>query len=114
VHQALAGRIRYYGGQSLRTYLHVSDCATWLLKILDDGSTLFPYDVSGDRQISVEKLAHLVASIFEVPIDKVDGEDRIDSYFPDTYASTHLGCEQTLTIEQSLRRVHAYLCNPYQ
>ena len=105
------GRVEYYGGDSVRTYLHVSDCAAWLLRVLQSGSPLIPYDVAGDTQITVAELAKIVADVFGVPLVKADGPARVDSYAPKIKRSIELGCSQTLSIEQSLRRVHAHLCH---
>ena len=112
VWQALQGKVEYYGGQSQRTYLHVSDCAAWVLRIIDAGFALTPYDVAGDRQITVEELAIMVANEFGAKLSKVPGPDRVDSYIPNISASNSIGCRQTISIEESLRKIHAYLRNP--
>ena len=113
VWQALHGKVEYYGGQSQRTYLHVQDCAAWVLRILDAGLPLTPYDVAGDTQITVEELAIMVAHEFGAKLSKVPGPDRIDSYVPNVATSNRLGCRQTISIEESLRRIHeSHLRNP--
>lgn len=112
VWQALQGKVEYYGGESLRTYLHVQDCAAWVLRILSNGKALIPYEIAGDTQISVEELAIMVAHEFGAKLSNIPGPKRIDSYLPDIFSSYHLGCRQTITIEESLRRIHAHLRNP--
>lgn len=106
VSQALNGKIEYYGGDSTRTYLDVSDCADWLLKILDEGTSLYPYDVAGNTQIRIEDLAKAIGQKFAVPIVKIDGPDRVDSYSPRLEAAHSLGLAQTITLEQSIERIH--------
>ena len=111
VWQALQGKIEYYGGQSKRTYLHVSDCAAWILRILTQGMPLLPYDVAGDTQITIEELAFKVANEFGCKVSKVGGPDRIDSYLPNVTESYQLGCRQTISIEESLRRIRRIHAN---
>lgn len=111
VWQALQGKVEYYGGQSKRTYLHVSDCAAWILRILTQGMPLLPYDVAGDTQITIEELAFKVANEFGCKVSKVGGPDRIDSYLPNVTESYQLGCRQTISIEESLRRIRRIHAN---
>lgn len=109
VHQALNGKIEYYGGDSTRAYLDVSDCADWLLKILDQGTNLYHYDVAGDTQIRIEDLAIAIGKKFAVPIAKINGLERVDSYYPNLDAAHGLGLKQTITLDQSLERIYADL-----
>lgn len=97
-------RVRYYGGASVRTYLDVSDCAAWLLHILDKGAPFDPIDVAGVNGIKISALAELVGEVFGVPVIKTEGPERADSYFPEV----PYYWDQTLTLTQSLERIHAY------
>ena len=92
-------RVRYYGGESVRTYLDVKDCAAYLLKILDDAPPFKPVDVAGYDPIRIDELAHLVAKVFDVPCVKIEGPERVDHYLPDT------AVHQTLTLTKSLERI---------
>ncbi len=115
VRKALAGKIEYYGGKSTRTYLHVSDCADWLLTVLEKGTSLYPYDIAGDKQITIGELAQTIGAKFGVPVEKVSGPDRVDTYYPSLDAAYSLGCRQTMTLEQSIEDIHekfAHLCHP--
>lgn len=114
ISQALGGKIEYYGGNSTRTYLDVSDCADWLLKILDQGTNLYPYDVAGDTQYRIEDLAKMIGKKFAVSIAKIDGPDRVDSYEPNLDAAHGLGLKQTITLEQSLDKIYDHFCYPNQ
>ena len=111
IYQALKGKIEYYGGNSERTYLDVSDCAEWVIKILDQGTNLYPYDVAGENQIRIEDLAFSIGKKFGVPVEKIQGPDRIDSYAPNLSAAYGLGLTQKITLEQSLDKIHAHFCN---
>ena len=99
------GRVRFYGGDSRRTYLHVEECARWLLAVLDRGRALTPIDVAGSAQISIFSLAHLVGLVFGVPVEHIDGPTRVDMYLPDLGAAHQLGLEQTITIRKSLEMI---------
>lgn len=104
------GKVSIYGsGTSQRSYLHVSDCAKWILKILDDGDFNFTYDVAGNESVSIAWLAMEISRIWGVPIMDIDGQDRCDRYEPDLTLALDIGCEQSLTLQQSLERIHAHL-----
>ena len=117
IHGALQGEVKYYQSPSVRSYLHVDDCAQWLLTILDHGQTHHPYDVGATRAISVSDLAHLVAKIFEVPIVEIPYQDRqfnAEVYLPDASDTKYqLGVRETITLEQSLARIRDHLCHSY-
>ena len=112
VRKALEGKIEYYGGDSTRTYLDISDCAEWLLKILDNGTNLYPYDIADNEQIRIKNLARMIGQKFNVPVVKKHDPDRIDTYSPNLDAAYSLGCRQTMTLEQSIEKIHAHFCNP--
>jgi nucleoside-diphosphate-sugar epimerase len=101
-------RVRYYGGDSVRTYLDVSDCARYLLRILDDCVSLAPVDVAGEEPITMELLAKLVAAIFGVPCQKIEGPDRSDVYLSDVLPALSIGLSPTITLTQSLERIRDY------
>ncbi len=100
--------VRYYGGTSVRTYIDISDCVRWLLKILDDGPALIPVDVAGDTPILIEDLAKLVGDVFDVPAIKIKGPDRSDSYIPDLTQAETLGLKYTLNLRQSLEVIREH------
>lgn len=110
------GKVSIYGsGTSQRCYLHVSDCVHWLLKILDDGEAGIPYDVAGNESVSITWLAMEISRIWGVPIVDIEGPERSDRYTPNLDNAIELGCEQTLTLQQSLERIHdAHLRHPHQ
>lgn len=109
------GKISIYGsGTSQRSYLHVSDCARWILNILDNGFSGSPYDVAGNESVSITWLAMEISRIWGVPIVDIDGPDRSDRYEPDLMLALDIGCKQTLTLRQSLENIHAHLRNPHQ
>ncbi len=102
------GVIKYWGGTSVRTYIDITDCARWLLKILDDGPALKPVDVAGDKTILIADLAQLVGDVFKVPVVKVAGPDRSDAYIPDLTAAIELGLKYTLNLRQSLEVIREH------
>ena len=99
VGMALKGEVRYYGGQSVRTYLDVTDCAKVLIEMLDKWPALHERDVAGSTMIKMFELANLVADVFRVPCLKIEGPDREDMYLPMS------SVPQTLTLTQSLERI---------
>lgn len=105
VGHALRGKIQFYGGTSVRTYIDVSDCARWILSILERASALTPIDVAGDDPIHIGALAQLTGMVFGVPVSRIDGPDRSDTYLPDLIAAKQLGFSYTLSLTQSLERI---------
>lgn len=111
VYQAITDKVvRYYGGTSERSYLHVEDAARWILEILTKGSHGRVYDVAGEHCMPVYLLAYLTAEVFNVPCEKVEGPNRKDSYIPDLTAAKNLGLAQTISVKQSLERIRNHLC----
>lgn len=106
--QALKGEVRVYAGMSVRTYLHVEDCAKWLLRILENGQADFPYDVAGNEPVTILGLAKKVSLEFGVPLKHIDGPAREDIYLPDTAGHGVLGLTQTISLDESLRRLKDY------
>ena len=116
VHGALqGGEVKYYESSSIRSYLHVDDCAQWLLTILDHGGNNYPYDVGATRSVSVSELAHIVSRVFKVPLKEIPYEERefnAEIYLPDAVdTKSKLGVRETITLEQSLARIRHHLCD---
>lgn len=117
VRQALMdGKVTVTGGHNaIRSYLHIEDCARWLLRILDAGDGLHPYQVGGGEALTVAALADLVGEVFGVPVEhKPAKAASSDHYVPNTTDSQAIGCKQTITLRQSLERIRdkASLRNP--
>lgn len=47
-------------GTPQRAYLYTADLMIWLLKILLDGKSCYPYNVGSDEAINLESLAHMI------------------------------------------------------
>lgn len=108
VHQAIHDKkVRYFSGTSERSYLHVEDASRWLLTILGCGKIRETYDVAGERAIPIYLLAYLVAEVFNVPCEKIEGPTRVDTYVPNLGPAKSLGLSQTISLKQSLERIRA-------
>lgn len=111
VHQALNdGCVRYYGGTSVRAYLHVEDCARWLLRVLECGAPR-PVDVAGNEPMEIGYVANRVAESFGVPCERIDGPDREDIYLPDLRLAGSLGLRQEISFTDALERLRAHFCH---
>ncbi len=109
--QALQGRVKVYGGTSVRSYIHVEDCVRWLLAILIHGS-FAPYDVAGNEPVTILGLAKKISVAFGVPLERIDGPDREDIYLPDTGPSAALDLKQTITLNEAIWRIKDYYIHP--
>lgn len=48
-------------GTPQRAYLYTADLMIWLLKILTEGKSCYPYNVGSDEAINLESLAHMIS-----------------------------------------------------
>ncbi len=113
VRDALAGGpVRVAGdGTPYRSYLHGSDLAAWLWTLLASGASAHPYNVGSERAVSIGELAGIVARELgvaagvEIACAPVPG--RVAArYVPSTRrARDELGLRETVTLEQSIRRM---------
>lgn len=107
VRQALMDKkITVVGGVNIfRSYLHIEDCAKWLLAILDRGRALHPYDVGGNEPLSIAEVADKVGGVFGVPVEMMPAAQDRDVYLPDLTSADELGLEQTISLKQALERI---------
>lgn len=102
------GRVRYYRSDAVRSYLHVEDCARWLLTILSNGITHYPYDVGSDLPVMINDLAALVGEVWRVPVsDTLPPEPHSTAriYVPDVSDARRIGCVETLSLRKALERM---------
>jgi len=97
-------------GTPLRTYLHQSDLAHWLLTLLEHGRPGQAYNVGSNEVISIADLAHLVRDILapDKPVHILGqpnpGAAR-NRYVPDIRkAQQELGLNLTIALAESIRR----------
>ena len=102
------GIVRWYDTGSIRSYLHVDDCARWILRIMDQGQPGHPYQVGSDMPVSIRELARLVADLAGVPcqeIPRTDYHETAQIYVPETYDAFDLGCRITVLIQDAIDEV---------
>lgn len=101
-------------GTPLRSYLYMSDLVIWLLKILVKGRTGAPYNVGGERAVSIAELATDVAeqagrpgtvSILKTPIPGA----RSSAYLPSIdRARSELGLEVWVDLPEAISKTLAW------
>lgn len=69
IRDALAGKsIEIKGdGRPLRSYLYAADLIVWLIRILNKGRSLYPYNVGSDEAVSITELANKIAKATTCP-----------------------------------------------
>lgn len=113
---ALAGRDIIVGGDGtpLRSYLHASDLAGQLLKLLVGGRSAVPYNVGGEEAVSIADLAHRVARIAGTRSRVVVRQAREPGAVPNSYVPAvgriveDLGIGGTLTLDEAIARTIAW------
>jgi nucleoside-diphosphate-sugar epimerase len=98
--------VRYYGGASVRSYIHVDEAAEQILAVLNDFNGLAPIDIGSSVPVSISELAHMVSRLYNVPcksIPATDDQRPANIYIPSN------GCIPKITLEESLRRVREYI-----
>jgi nucleoside-diphosphate-sugar epimerase len=106
VGSALKGEVSFYRSHSVRSYLHVEDCARHLLDILERGDEGKAYDVGSTKTITVTELAYLVANVFQVPIRVIKEKHHPTSVVYVPGVDRWQG-EETITLVEALRRIRA-------
>ncbi len=95
-------------GTPIRSYLYITDLIIWLWTLLFEGKSCEIYNVGSEREISMKKLAELIAKasgkqveiIINTPADNV-----VDRYLPSTTkAQTELGVKQTINLESAIKK----------
>lgn len=94
------GKVIIHEGSSIRAYLHVEDCAKWLLQLLDDNEA-GTYDVCGAPPISIKALAELVAEVFGVPCEHIPDP----TYRKDVYVTDNAQPLPNISLRKSIERI---------
>ena len=97
-------------GSPIRSYMHQSDLAHWLLTLLQLGSPGHAYNVGSDEALSIADAAYLVRDILapEKPV-LIKGVVLADNayrnrYIPDiSKAKNELGLEVTVSLAEAIR-----------
>jgi dTDP-glucose 4,6-dehydratase len=101
-------------GTPVRSYLYVSDLVIWLLTILIKGKNCYPYNVGSEEEVSIEKLARIIAKFSKTPLDveiktKKSNLNIIDRYVPSTKrAQEELGLKQIIDLESSIYKTKRF------
>lgn len=93
-------------GQSLRSYLHGSDLAAWLLKLLVSGKSGQAYNVGSDHALSIADLANQVlARVAPHKAVRILGQTRAaerSSYVPEISRARALGLDVWTSLDLSI------------
>jgi len=102
-------------GTPVRSYLYAADLAIWLWTLLLRGTPGAAYNVGSDEAVTIEVLAHKVASQFSpVPPVEIAKEPPRDGRLPERYvpsverARSELGLDVWVTLDDALCRTAAY------
>jgi dTDP-glucose 4,6-dehydratase len=98
-------------GTALRSYMYGSDLVVWLLRILCQGKTAYPYNVGSDDPITITELAYLTARVAKISEPKITIMDQPssnklqDRYIPDiARAQNELGLEIVVKVEEAMAK----------
>ena len=102
-------------GTPVRSYLYVSDLVIWLLTILIKGKNCYPYNVGSEEEVSIEKLAKIIAKFAKIPLDieiktRKSNLNIIDRYVPSTKrAQDELKLKQIVDLENSIYKTKKFV-----
>jgi dTDP-glucose 4,6-dehydratase len=101
-------------GTPVRSYLYVSDLIIWLFTILVKGKNCYPYNVGSEEEVSIEKLAKIIAKFAKIPLEievqtKKSKHNIIDRYVPSTKrAQEELKLKQIVDLESSIYKTKIF------
>lgn len=102
--------VRYFGGDSIRSYIHVDECAEQILDILDNFNGFKPIDVGSSVPISIAQLADMVGMLFGVHVRKIPATDDLR---PSNIYVPNNGYIPKIPLDIAIRRVRDYLRNSH-
>jgi len=105
------GHIKYWGGKSMRSYLHVDDCAEWCLAVMDKGQSWKPYEVGASSPYTVRELAEYVGKVLSVPVSEIVNPMATPAtvYLPRSLETQiELGVKETIPLHDSIKRCFDY------
>lgn len=88
-----------------RSYLHADDLVTWLMTIMSHADQSCPIvNVGSDEAISIDQLAHKVATYFNVKVNILPITDcKVDRYVPSIKKALSMGCHKPIALDNALR-----------
>jgi len=102
-------------GTSVRSYLYIADLVKWLWTMLILGKSCEIYNVGSDKQISIFKLAKMIASLFDskysVKLANHDSKqlEKVDYYVPNiNKARNELGLDIYTSLEDAIKMTIEY------
>jgi Nucleoside-diphosphate-sugar epimerases len=97
-------------GTPYRSYLYAADLAIWLWTILLKGQSCYPYNVGSDFDLSISRIAHLVAQVFQPQVEVIIAQKPLagkeaERYVPLTNrALSDLGLKSMIGLEDAIKR----------
>jgi len=109
------GPIRIGGdGTPYRSYLYAADLAIWLWTLLFRGQPVRPYNVGSEEDVTIQKLASVVAECFPRPIDVELASQPVSDVPPSRYvpatglAAQELGLTTLIPLKEAISRTAAW------
>lgn len=97
-------------GTPYRSYLYAADLAVWLWKILLKGRSCYPYNVGSDLDLSISRIAHLVAQVFQPQVEVIIAQKPLAGKEAERYvaltnrALSDLGLKSMIGLEDAIKR----------
>ena len=88
-----------------RSYMYADDLVKWLMTLAENANPQCPiYNVASDDEVEILELAEIVANVFNVGIQSLEGSAKyVDRYIPSVEkAINELGVSNNYTLKESI------------
>jgi dTDP-glucose 4,6-dehydratase len=88
-----------------RSYMYADDLVKWLMTLAENANPQCPvYNVASDKEVEIKELADIVANIFNVEIQSLEGSTQcVDRYIPSVEkAVNELRLSNNYTLKESI------------
>ena len=104
-------------GNTIRTYMYMTDLITWLFRIMIWGKVGETYNVGAEEEVTIWELAHMIRRRFDpIPEIVIHHKEHVETfpvYVPDITLAELLGCRVTIPLGEAIDKTVDYYKERY-